>query len=122
MASEQHHYLKRDALNKPVTVETGRRHVFHLPRLPALHVRIQIDPKKPSSWDDRFVLEMSWKGKRLKQTKTVRDDKIDGDDFVDLVFTRCKEDATYSLKIDPGSEGSPYFMFRDVPYSELFSE
>ena len=90
----------------------------------SLYVRLGIDPNDAATKDDKFQLS-STDGGSYQQTKTVRDDLVKGDRCVDLIFTGIRPDLKYSLKIDPGKEGEPYFIFEDLPYreiAELFGE
>jgi hypothetical protein len=85
--------------------------------LPELYIRIPINPNLAESLDDKFKLT-SADGK-YKQVFTVKDDKIDGDDFVDLCFQNLKYSQKYTLEIDPGAEGSPYQVFEDLTYQNI---
>lgn len=86
-------------------------------KIPVLHIRIPIDPAEASSQDDTFTLKSN-DGKYQVQ-QTIKDDKVDGDAYVDLVFENLKESLTYTLEVNPGAQGSPYKVFEDVPYQEL---
>lgn len=86
-------------------------------RVPVLHIRLGIDPHEAASKDDKFKLT-SDDGK-YEKTLTIKDDKVEGDDFVDLVFENLKVSKKYTLKIDPGAEGESYNLFEDVPFTEL---
>lgn len=85
--------------------------------LPELYIRIPINPNLAESLDDKFKLT-SADGK-YKQVFTVKDDKINGDDFVDLCFQNLKYSQKYTLEIDPGAEGSPYNVFEDLTFQEI---
>ena len=85
--------------------------------IPILHVRLAIDPNEAASKDDKFKLYSD--DGTYKKTMTVKDDKVDGDNFVDLVFENLKVSKKYTLEVDPGAEGSPYKLFENVPYAEL---
>ena len=50
---------------------------------------------------------------------TVKEDKLDGDEFVDLVYENLKISQAYTLEIDPGAQGEKYNLFEEVPYPEL---
>lgn len=122
MSSSKHYHLTYEDSDKRMTMETGVNHVVHLPKQYRLNMRFEVDPKDPTSWDDRFVLFMSWKGEKFRQIKSVRDDKLDGDDYVDIIFEGCHPDATFSVQHDPGMEGEAVYLFRDVPFSDLFDK
>jgi hypothetical protein len=85
--------------------------------LPELYIRIPINPNLAESLDDKFKLT-SADGK-YKQDFTIKDDKFDGDDFVDLCFQNLKYSQKYTLEIDPGAEGSPYKVFEDLNYQNI---
>jgi hypothetical protein len=121
MSDSEQHYLTTDDLDQPLTLATGRRHVIHLPDTHRLHLRFDVDPNDPRTFDDRFVLEMTHAGTTYRQTKTLRDDQIPGDAFVDLVFEGCRPGATYTVIHDPGADGKPLVVLDSVPFAELFS-
>ncbi|MBN1211614.1 MAG: hypothetical protein JXA92_03475 [candidate division Zixibacteria bacterium] len=84
---------------------------------PILHIRLGINPARAENKDDKFRL-FSSDGKYDK-TLTVKDDKVDGDEFVDLIYDNLKIALKYTLEIDPGAEGEKYNLFEEVPYLEL---
>lgn len=87
--------------------------VVHL--TPIIHVRLGIDPADPKHKDDTFTLS-SASGK-YKKTKTVKDDTVPADEFVDLVFDHLIQADNYTLEISSG--GSTEKLFENVPYQEL---
>jgi len=84
---------------------------------PTLHIRLPIDPEEAASKDDRFTLTSA--DGTYEKVLTVRDDAVEGDAFVDLVFDNLRQSAAYTLEVDPGAEGTPYALFEEVPYGEL---
>ena len=84
---------------------------------PILHIRLGIDPSKAESKDDKFRLFSS--DGVYDKTLTIKDDKVDGDEFVDLVYDNLKIALKYTLEIDPGAEGEKYNLFEEIPYQEL---
>jgi len=86
-------------------------------RTPALHIRIPIDPAEAASQDDTFTLKSSDGSYQVRQT--VKDDKVPGDAYVDLIFENLKVSLKYTLEVNPGAQGSPYKVFEDVPFQEL---
>ncbi|MFZ5979821.1 MAG: hypothetical protein ACOYVF_04250 [Candidatus Zixiibacteriota bacterium] len=84
---------------------------------PILHIRLGINPVRAESRDDKFRL-YSADGKYDK-TLTVKDDKVDGDEFVDLIYDNLKVSQKYTLEINPGAQGKKYNLFEEVPYREL---
>lgn len=83
-----------------------------------LYVRINIDPRTASAIDDRFKL-FSNDGS-YNQTKTIRDDLVAGDEWIDLLFTGLQRGARYSLEVATGDE-PPYLVFENLPYGEVDS-
>jgi hypothetical protein len=90
-------------------------HVEHA--VPKLHLRLGIDPALPDSQDDKFTLKSS--DGKYNKTLTVKDDLVEGDEFVDLVFDNLKVSQKYTLEVDPGAEGSPYKLLEDLPFQEI---
>lgn len=85
--------------------------------IPILHVRIPIDPNDAASKDDKFKLTST--DGQYEKILTVKDDKVDGDAFVDLVFDNLKVNLNYTLEINPGKEGKPYNVFEDEPLEDV---
>src|SRR5205823_14408145 len=73
-----------------------------------LRIRLEIDPAE--SPDEVFVLKGDG---GYEQKKTVKDDQVAGDKFVDLLFTDLPRDQSFTLR----AGGTP--LFDDVPYGEL---
>ena len=113
------HEVKAKDLSRPLAVETGMRHVIRILH-PKLHVRLPVDPKKAESWDDRFILAIDFRGQRTEVVKTIKDDKVPGNDFLELVYPRMPAGARYTLIVDPGPEGRPYKLFENLRYEDLF--
>lgn len=86
--------------------------------LPELYIRIPINPNLAESLDDKFKLTSS--DGKYEQVFTVKDDKFDGDEFVDLYFQNLKYSQKYTLEIDSGSEGNPYKLFEDLSFQDIF--
>jgi len=81
-----------------------------------LYIRIDVNPNDAATHDDKFIVTGS-DGYRCE--KTIKDDQLPGDDFVDLLYKGLYEGETYSLEIIDAPGASPYSIFRDVPYEEL---
>lgn len=96
--------------------KTGEASKFVYPS-PTVHIRLYIDPSDATTDDDKYKLFAT--NGNYSKTLTVKDDKIDGDKFIDLVFEGLKSDGKYTLEIDPGAEGKPYKVFEDVPFKDL---
>jgi len=97
-------------------IKTGETSTLVYPT-PIIHIRLFIDPTEASTDDDKYKLFAS--NGSYSKTLTVKDDKIEGDKFIDLVFDGLKSKWNYTLEIDPGAEGKPYKVFEDVPFKEL---
>ena len=82
-----------------------------------LRLRIEIDPAEAKSKDDRVRL-FSTDG-AFEAVRTVKDDLVDGDGFVDLEFTGLDPSKDYSLEVDLGKEGGPELVFENVPCADL---
>jgi hypothetical protein len=82
-------------------------------------IRLDINPNLAESHDDTFTLLSTDNESTYRETLTIADDKVDGDNCVDLEFSGLKRGLQYSLEIDPGAQGKPYYYFRDKPLSEL---
>ncbi len=82
-------------------------------------VRLFINPETKEAQDDKYILLSS--DERVRIEKNVKDDKIPGDDFLDLEFTGIEEDREYSLIIDQGEGTEPFYSFAGVKGSQLLS-
>ncbi len=80
-------------------------------------VRIPIDPADASSWDDRITLIDDG---GAKQVRTVADDQLAGDAFLDLEYD-VEEGKAYSLEIDLGAPHKAFFLFEETSYKDLMS-
>lgn len=117
MADDKPDYSLSPGERKSFKVETGRCWTFELDLRGELRLRIDIDPDDSDNWDDRFKLFSS--DSSYCQTKTVKDDQIKGDEYVDLHFTDMDQTLSYSLEVDSG-EGETCLVFEDLPYAEIF--
>ncbi len=89
-----------------------------------LRVRLEIDPDEASSADDEFEL-FGLPPPRSRSveffppvTKTVADDKLDGDEYVDLEFYGLFDGPLYTLKVST-QEDIPYTLFDGASLAEL---
>lgn len=81
-----------------------------------LYIRLAINPNDASTHDDKFVVTGS---DGYRSEKTVRDDQVPGDNFVDLHYTGLYEDQSYTLEVIEAPGAAPQALFRDVPYPSL---
>ncbi len=82
-------------------------------------MRFNVDPNESGSEDDQFILTSTDSRQKIKQIKTIKDDLTQGDDTVEILFDNLDRSLSYSLQVDPGAEGEPYFIFKNRPYAEL---
>lgn len=111
------HIFLREIETKSENAATDQRHNFRAKLPLGLVLRFDLDPEDASTHDDRFTLKAD--DNSFNATKTVIDDMLPGDRFVDLHFSGLKRKKRYSLVVDPGEEGAPYTLFEDVPYDDL---
>lgn len=88
-----------------------------------LYVRLAIDPNDARTVDDRFTLfgRSLNSSQAYRQLKTTADDLLEGDSYVDLVFSDLIPEQQYSLEVEPGAPGEKYNLFEDIPWDNLKS-
>lgn len=98
--------------------KSGRKNIFH--RLTSnLYVRLDINPSDAVSQDDKITLYSTDSLESYKKTVTVKDDYVSGDDYVDLLFEDLNKELKYTLEVNPGEEGEPYTVFKNVSFIKL---
>jgi len=98
---------------------TGKTHVFKVKAIYtscALCVRLDIDPDEAARNEDKFILTSD--DQSYSSTKTVKDDKQEGDQYIDLLYSKLNPDKSYTLKVTT-ADGSEVTVFADIPYAEL---
>jgi hypothetical protein len=98
---------------------TAKTHVFKAKVIYsscALCVRLDIDPQEAAKNEDKFILSSS--DQSYSVTKTVKDDKQEGDQYIDLRYAKLNPDQSYTLKVTM-ADGSEVTVFEDIPYAEL---
>lgn len=84
-----------------------------------LRVRLDIPPDNRDDRNqhspDRFVLTGP---DGYQSEKTVADDVIPGDEWLDLHYTGLFEDLSYSLQVIQENR-EPYYLFQNSPYPEI---
>ncbi|MDC7223351.1 MAG: phage baseplate assembly protein V [Spirochaetales bacterium] len=85
--------------------------------VPTLVLRLNINPNEREHEDDTYKLYSS----NYECLQTVADDKVEGDNLLDLHFVGLDKRETYSLEIDMGAEGMTYHLFRDLSVDQLQS-
>ncbi len=85
-------------------------------------MRLNINPAQIRGEDVRFVLFTSDdSGKAVNQTKTLLDDKILGDEFIDIDFCGLLPQHNYSLKILLPDQQEK-LIFENTPFEDLIDE
>jgi hypothetical protein len=109
-------YLPRAWTQKGLA--TGRSHTIRARPVPGdLYLRLPIDPEDAKELEDRFTLESA--DGSYRQERSVKDDLIEGDGALDLLFTDLPRSGRYSLSVDPGGGRQPYCLIEGVTYEEL---
>jgi hypothetical protein len=108
-------------LSRSLPLETGKTHVLRV-CFPKLHLRLPIDPRKSEHSDDRFILTVEGNGATTEFVQTVRDDRVPGDGYLDLIFGALRPGALYTLHVDPGVDEQTYVVFERRPHDELFAK
>jgi len=122
MTNSAHIERSRADLEKGLTLSSGRSHRIMIVEF-AFHLRLDIDLEDENPWDDKFTLRGGPDPDTVEyeQVRTAQDDTIEGDDFIDLIFTDLIPGLTYSLEIEPGADEDPFFLFEDLPFEEMAS-
>jgi hypothetical protein len=96
---------------------TEQKNRFRMKHSLGLIVRLEIDPEDPAAEDDRFVLEST--DGSYKSEKTIKDDQVPGDEYLDLHYSGLQPAKNYTLKAHDGENSDPDIIFEDVSYEEL---
>jgi hypothetical protein len=89
-----------------------------IPLSETISLRLNINPTEEQSQDDVYILFSTDAAQTYRQEKTVKDDQIPGDEYLDLRFTGLRSNLSYTLEINSGKEGKSY-MFENRPFKEL---
>ena len=84
-----------------------------------LTVELELDLGDVESQDDKYTLYCSEDESVYKKILTVRDDHVEGDEFLTFTFLELVNERRYTLEVDPCAAGDPYYIFEDVPLEEL---
>ncbi len=116
-------YIVRNIRNARGENAIAESAALHMPisKKSTVRFRFEIDPEDEDTKDDTFTLFSTDEDHSYEQSRTIKDDKIGGDAFIDLEFTGLREGLSYSLKADPGAQGKTYFVFEKVSYTELIN-
>jgi hypothetical protein len=99
---------------------TGRTHTVRVkPIAPPclLYVRLDVDPADAQTHDDRFILSSS--DGAYRSEKTVKDDRLPGDHYVDLRYTRLDPAKEYTLEAVAAPGEPAVRLYENVAYSDL---
>ena len=110
----------RSELKAGIELSAGRSHVIEIIEY-TLHIRIDIDADDECPSDDKFTLRGGPDPETVEyeQERTAQDDLIEGDDYIDIIFTDLIPGLTYSLEVKPGEDEDPYFLFEDLDYQGM---
>jgi type VI secretion system secreted protein VgrG len=81
----------------------------------SLTLSLAIPPAEAAMHADRFVLKST--DGSFKSEKTVKDDKVPGNDAIDLEFKDLPSDKKFTLEVKCGD--TVIKLFEDVPFSEI---
>ncbi len=84
-----------------------------------LRISIDINPDDPKSQDDVFRLFSTDEKASYSKVLTVKDDRIAGNETLDLEFTDLPGDLTYTLEVNPGGGEKTYPLFERKTIQEL---
>ena len=90
---------------------TGRSHII---TFPVFVLRIEIDPSDPESENDTYCVFSTDNAKAYKKTLKAKENKIPGDNYIDLHFPGVVKDLQYTLEITPESGAASYCPFKNV--------
>jgi len=85
-------------------------------------VELAINRYDKSVDDDIYILFSTDENKSYYQELTVKDNIMPFGDKIKLEFLDPLPDLNYSLKVDLGADGEPYFVFEDIPYKDLVED
>lgn len=80
-------------------------------------IRLAINPANNLFGSDKFILSST--DGSISITKTVADDLIPGDDYLDLLFENLDTSLNYKLEQIDGSSGDSYTYFKSFSYGAL---
>ncbi len=82
-----------------------------------LILELHIDPETVEAQDDSYTLYTE--DGSYSVTKTAQDDIKENDTYLTLLFTKIDPALNYSLSIDPGDDGEPYYYFENLLGEQL---
>ena len=107
-------------LKNGISLKSNRSYTIKVHTIrPSLRIDLEIDPNDSATHDDKYTLFSTDENCSYYKELTVKDDKVDGDNKITLEYDDIIENLNYSLEIDTGAQGLKYFIFEDIPYSDL---
>jgi len=105
--------------SEKITIDepTPEEFIEQPPELKPAIVRLAINPAKNIFGSDQFT--MSSTDGSISVTKTVADDMVPGDDFLDLQFDDLDTSLNYKLEHIDGTTGETYTYFDNFSYSAI---
>lgn len=101
-------------------VKSEKSKILHIPKSETIQIELEIDPRDASSYDDKYILFSTDRARTYQKTRTVKDDKIDGDNKITLEYDGVKKDLNYSLIIHLGANDEPFYaLFENMSYHDL---
>jgi hypothetical protein len=107
----------RDKKTKEESGSTEQRHRFKKKGGLGVMIRLDVDPNDASTHDDRFILESTDGTYRVE--KTIQDDLVPGDKYLDLHYSGLHRDKSYRLEVVASGDSAPEIIFENVSYQEL---
>lgn len=86
-----------------------------VPDYKSVLIRLNINPEKHTSVSDTFILTST--DGNYRATKTLSDDRIPGDDYLDLQYDNLDTRKHFTLACDDGE--TIYTLFENHPYASL---
>ncbi|MCP4133863.1 MAG: hypothetical protein GY754_23035, partial [bacterium] len=80
---------------------------------PTLVLRMAFDLTEFETEDDKYTLFSTDSNEYYRNELTCQDDRVEGDEYVDLHFVGVRRDINYSLEVEIGENEDRYFLFED---------
>lgn len=96
---------------------TDTRHRFKKKTEWCVIIRLDLDPNDQAHENDQFILKST--DGSYSATKSIDDDMVPGDQFIDLHYSGLKRSKRYTLEIVPRSGDPSYTVFENVFYDDL---
>jgi hypothetical protein len=109
-------YVKRLQLREEPS-QTDKRHRFRKKAEREVIIRLDAVEDEPPVKEDRFILEAT--DGSYRQERTVADDLIPYDQYLDLHYSGLDDRKSYNLLYQPADGGEAELLFENVPYHEL---